>query len=113
MQYCGTEEDVMPRGLQRKGIERRNKLLHAAIKLFLKNGYEKTTTASIAKEAGIMRAFMARPCNMYFTIEGKIIRFLSSVFTLYSVPKEKQEAVIRGRLRTGISGPRASLFLCP
>ena len=193
----------MAKGLQPKGILRRNKMLHAAIKLFLKNGYEKTTTASIAKEAGmtpssffaafenkeellltlakimftnqfesasqfggvsddpvlfysietslqlyitelseplrelyvmayslpttseyiygsmaerlqkifskfmpdaklkdfyemdiasagIMRAYMAKPCDLYFTIENKLTRFLQSSLTLYSVPREVQ-----------------------
>lgn len=193
----------MAKGLQPKGIVRRNKMLHAAIKLFLKNGYEKTTTASIAKDAGmtpssffaafenkeellltlakimftnqfesasqfggvsddpvlfysietslqlyitelseplrelyvmayslpttseyiygsmaerlqkifskfmpdaklkdfyemdiasagIMRAYMAKPCDLYFTIENKLTRFLQSSLTLYSVPREVQ-----------------------
>lgn len=31
----------MPRGLQQKGLTRRNKMLLAAVKLFLENGYEK------------------------------------------------------------------------
>ena len=196
----------MAKGLQHKGIVRRNKMLHAAIKLFLENGYEKTTTASIAKaagmtpssffaafenkeellltlvkimfgnqfesagqfdgisddpvflysietslqiyitelseplrelyvmayslpttseyiygsmaerlqkifskympgaelkdfyemdiaSAGIMRAYMAKPCDLYFTIENKLTRFLQSSLTLYSVPKEVQEQV--------------------
>ena len=42
----------MPRGIQPKGIARRNKMLRAAIQLFLFQGYEKTTTASIARSAG-------------------------------------------------------------
>lgn len=196
----------MAKGLQRKGIVRRDKLLHVAIKLFLKNGYEKTTTASIAKEAGmtpslffaafetkeellltlvkimfghqfesagqfggtsddpvflysietslqmyiaelseplrelyvmayslpttseyiyssmagrlqkifskympdaemkdfyemdiasagIMRAYMAKPCDLYFTIENKLARFLHSSLTLYSVPMEVQAQI--------------------
>ena len=198
-----TESMPMPRGLQRRGIERRDKMLRVAIQLFLKNGYEKTTTASIAKgagmapssffaafeskealllilvksmfsrqferagkieggsedplllysieialqlciaeqskplrelyvtayslpttseyiydsmaerlqrifsgympeakrkdfyemdiaTAGIMRAYMAKPCDMYFTIEDKLRRFLQSSLTLYCVPKEEQ-----------------------
>lgn len=197
----------MPRGLQQKGIVRRNKLLHAAIKLFLQNGYEKTTTAAIAKEAqvsysslfaafenkeallldlvkvmfqnqfssaekqdgtindpvflycvetavqiyitelseplrelyvmayslpstseyiyeatakrlevifaktmqqaqpkdfyemevasaGVMRAFMAKPCDLYFTVERKISRFLQCSLTLYGVPKPQQQMLI-------------------
>lgn len=196
----------MAKGLQPKGIVRRNKMLHAAIKLFLKNGYEKTTTASIAKDAGmtpssffaafenkeellltlakimftnqfesasqfggvsddpvlfysietslqmyitelseplrelyvmayslpttseyiygsmaerlqkifskfmpdaklkdfyemdiasagIMRAYMAKPCDLYFTIENKLTRFLQSSLTLYSVPREVQAKI--------------------
>lgn len=33
----------MPRGIQKKGIIREEKMLSAAIELFLKNGYEKTS----------------------------------------------------------------------
>ena len=195
------------KGLQQRGIVRKNKMLHASIKLFLKNGYEKTTTASIAKEAGmsassffaafeskeellltlekimfskqfesagqfdkvsddpvllysietclqiyitelseplrelyvmsyslpttseyiyssmagrlqkifskympdaeqkdfyemdiasagIMRAYMAKPCDLYFTLEDKLTRFLKSSLTLYSVPKEVQAQIM-------------------
>ena len=195
------------KGLQQRGIVRRNKMLHASIKLFLKNGYEKTTTASIAKEAGmsassffaafeskeellltlekimfskqfesagqfgkvsddpvllysietclqiyitelseplrelyvmsyslpttseyiyssmagrlqkifskympdaeqkdfyemdiasagIMRAYMAKPCDLYFTLEDKLTRFLQSSLTLYSVPNEVQAQIM-------------------
>lgn len=39
----------MPKGLQPKGVARRNKMLLAAVQLFLENGYEKTTTAAIAR----------------------------------------------------------------
>lgn len=202
----------MPKGLQRKGIARRNKMLHVAIQLFLKNGYEKTTTASIAQgagmtpssffaafeskeelllvlaktmfsrqfefarefggasedtvlhyaietalqlciaeqskplrelyvmtyslpstseyiydrmaerlqkifsaympdaklkdfyeidiaSAGIMRAYMAKPCDMYFTIENKLTRFLQSSLTLYGVPKEEQRRIVEAVLK--------------
>ena len=211
-----TESMPMPRGLQRRGIERRDKMLRVAIQLFLKNGYEKTTTASIAKgagmapssffaafenkealllimvksmfsrqfdnvgriegvsedplllyametalqlciaeqskplrelyvmayslpttseyiyesmakrlqgifcrympeakqkdfyemdiaTAGIMRAYMAKPCDMYFTIEDKLRRFLQSSLTLYCVPQEERsritDAVLKMDLR--------------
>ena len=36
------------KGLQPSGIRRRNKMIYAAVVLFLENGYEKTTTAQIA-----------------------------------------------------------------
>lgn len=43
--------------------------------------------------ASIMRGFMAVPCDMYFTIEAKITRFLDCALKLYDVPKEKRAAV--------------------
>ena len=43
---------------------------------------------------GIMRSFMARPCDMYFTMDRKVARFLETTFLLYRVPDEKiREAV--------------------
>lgn len=197
----------MPRGMQRKGIIRRNKILRSAVKLFLEGGYEKTTTANIAQaagmapssffaafenkeallytltesmfesqfdnaekligssadpllvyavetalqmyitelseplrelyvmayslpttseyiyqntakkvgalfkdyvpgaqekdfyemdiaSAGVMRGFMAKHCDLYFTIDQKLKRFLGCCFTLYHVPQEKQDVVI-------------------
>ena len=43
---------------------------------------------------GITRGFMAKHCHLYFKIEDKIRRHLQCCFTLYQVPKEKQDAVI-------------------
>ena len=43
----------MPKGLQPKGVIRRNKMLLAAVQMFLEKGYDKTTTAAIAKKAGM------------------------------------------------------------
>lgn len=213
----------MPKGLQPKGIIRREKILHAAIRLFLRNGYEKTTTAAIAAEAGIspssffaafenkealllalvtimfdkqfesagrfsdkstdplllyaaetaiqiyvtdmsealretyvmayslpstseyiyqstserlpvifsaympqaklkdfyemdiassgmMRAFMAKPCDMYFTVEKKIMRFLQCSLTLYHVPEEKQNTVIGSVLQMDLKTTAENLI---
>lgn len=44
--------------------------------------------------AGVMRAFMAKPCDLYFTVERKISRFLQCSLTLYSVPKPQQQMLI-------------------
>lgn len=38
---------------------------------------------------GIMRGFMTVPCDMYFTMERKVKRFLETTFLVYEVPKEK------------------------
>lgn len=43
---------------------------------------------------GIMRSFMARPCDMYFTMDRKVRRFIETTFRVYQVPDAKiQEAV--------------------
>ena len=68
----------MARGLQRKGIERRNKMLHVAIQLFLKNGYEKTTTASIAKGAGMS------PSSFFAAFESKEALLLILIKAMFS-----------------------------
>lgn len=38
---------------------------------------------------GIMRGFMTIPCDMYFTMDRKVRRFLETTFKLYDVPQEK------------------------
>lgn len=43
----------MPRGAQPKVDERENRMTYAAFRLFLENGYERTTTAAIAQAAGM------------------------------------------------------------
>lgn len=39
--------------------------------------------------AGIMRNFMSVPCDIYFTMERKVSRFLETTFLVYRVPDEK------------------------
>ena len=43
--------------------------------------------------ASIMRGFMSVPCDLYFTPEAKITRFLECSLKLYDVPKEKRAAI--------------------
>lgn len=43
---------------------------------------------------GIMRSFMARPCDMYFTMDRKVARFIESTFLVFRVPDEKIQAAI-------------------
>lgn len=50
----------------------------------------------------IMRGFMAKPCDMYFTVERKLRRFLQCCFKLYDVPAEKYEPVIERVLQMDI-----------
>lgn len=43
---------------------------------------------------GIMRGFMTIPCDIYFTMDRKVKRFLETTFKIYDVPKEKIEETI-------------------
>lgn len=52
--------------------------------------------------AGIMRAYMARPCDVYFTLERKLERFLRTNLCVFEVPKEEIEAVIASVLSLDI-----------
>lgn len=38
---------------------------------------------------GIMRSFLSKPCDLYFTMDRKVARFLETTFKVYDVPKEK------------------------
>ena len=44
--------------------------------------------------AGMMRGYMARKCDPYFTLERKIRRFLSMSLSAFQVPEEERERII-------------------
>jgi len=44
--------------------------------------------------AGIMRGYMARRCDKYFTLERKLRRFLVMSLSAYKVPEAEQERVL-------------------
>lgn len=210
------------KGLQPKGIARRNKMLLAAIQLFLEQGYEKTTTVQISRAAGmsptsffaafenkealllkltqimfenqfekarsfaenheplmvycletalqinitelseslreiyvmaytlpstseyiyrstaiqiknifaaympdaedkdfyemdiasgsITRGFMAKPCDMYFTLDRKLRRYLDCCLKLYNVPTEKRNSLIEAVLAVDLNSVAAKLI---
>lgn len=43
---------------------------------------------------GIIREYMVLPCDMYFTIERKVHRFLETSLRVYRIPEEKIEEAI-------------------
>ena len=45
--------------------------------------------------AGMMRSFMAVPCDVYFTVERKIARFLECALKLCNVPLERRQGSAR------------------
>lgn len=44
--------------------------------------------------AGIMRSYMAKKCDMYFTVEKKLERFLIMSLGAYNVPMEERRAAV-------------------
>ena len=52
--------------------------------------------------SGIMRAYMAHPCDMYFTLKQKLERFITMSLSAYNVPKEKQLQMISYIQKTDI-----------
>ena len=44
--------------------------------------------------AGIMRGYLTIPCDMYFTMDRKIRKFLTTTFKIYDVPSNKIEEAI-------------------
>lgn len=52
--------------------------------------------------AGLMRSYMARPCDKYFTLAHKLERFLSMSLSAYRVPEAEQRAVLDAISKTDI-----------
>ena len=44
--------------------------------------------------AGMMRGYMARKCDQYFTLERKIRRFLGMSLSVFQVPEQEREQII-------------------
>ena len=99
----------------------KQRILSACVRLFLEKGYKRTTVAEILKAAnvsastfhsylpdcterdfyelesgssGIIRAYMARSCDLYFTLERKLSRFLTMSLSAYSVPPDEQREIL-------------------
>ena len=60
--------------------------------------------------AGIMRGFMSVPCDLYFTPEAKITRFLDCSLKLYNVPEEKRAAITAAVLQMNLHTMAADII---
>ena len=60
--------------------------------------------------SGIMRGYMTRRCDCYFTLKKKLQRFLKMSLSAYSVPVEKQEAVIAQVMQMDITAVANSVM---
>lgn len=65
------------------------KKLEFIFKEYMPDAEEKDFYELDIASGGIIRGFMAKKCDMYFTIEQKIRRFLSCSLKIYNVPQEK------------------------
>ena len=54
--------------------------------------------------SGIMCGYMGRKCDIYFTFERKLVRFLHMALGAYQVPKEEREAVIEAITKLDVCG---------
>ncbi len=66
----------------------RNKMLLAAVQLFLENGYEKTTTAAIARAAGMA------PSSFFAAFENKEALLLTLVQQMFNRQFENAEQLL-------------------
>ncbi len=60
---------------------------------YLPNAQPKDFYEMEIASAGIMRSFMAVPCDLYFTAEAKTARFLDCALKLYDISLRKRRAV--------------------
>ena len=60
--------------------------------------------------AGMMRSFMAVPCDVYFTVERKIARFLECALKLYNVPVERRREVTAAVLQLDLHAMAAGII---
>ena len=60
--------------------------------------------------AGMMRSFMAVPCDVYFTVERKIARFLECALKLYNVPVERRREVTAAVLQLDLHARAAGII---
>lgn len=71
-----------------------SKKIEAVFKVYLPEYETKDFYELEIATAGIMRGFIVNPCNMYFTIQRKVQRYIRTILKIYEVPKEKIEEVI-------------------
>lgn len=79
------------RGLQDKGVVRRNKMLNVAIRLFMKQGYEKTTTAQISKMAGMSST------SFFAVFDNKEAVLLALTEIMFEAQFRKSEEFVKER----------------
>ena len=93
----------MARGKQPGGLLTQQKVLRAAVALFLEKGYVKTTTAEIAKAAGIAQSsfFHVFPSKEALLLE-LVQRMFGGQFALAEQSNEMQDPIILYAMETAL-----------
>ena len=93
----------MARGKQAGGLLTQQKVLRAAVALFLEKGYAKTTTAEIAKAAGIAQSsfFHVFPSKEALLLE-LVQRMFGGQFALAEQSNEMQDPIILYAMETAL-----------
>ena len=86
------------------------KRLQAIFGAYLPNAQPKDFFEMEIASASIMRGFMSVPCDLYFTMEAKITRFLDCALKLYDVPAEKRAAVTAAVFRLDLHAMAADMI---
>lgn len=60
--------------------------------------------------SGVMRSFMAKPCDIYFTMEQKLRRFLSCCYKLYDVPEKVYGPIVEQVVRMDLKSAAETLI---
>lgn len=60
--------------------------------------------------SGIMRSYMAKPCDKYFTLERKLVRFLDMTLSVYNVPKNERKEIIDYIIKSDIKNVAAGVM---
>lgn len=69
-------------------------VLHEAFSPFLPGLTQSDFYEMELGTAGMMRGYMARPCDLYFTLDSKIQRFLDMSLRVFRVPEETQKEIL-------------------
>lgn len=70
---------------------------------YMPDAHEKDFYELDIASGGITRGFMAKKCDIYFTIEQKIRRYLTCCMKIYNVPQEKIDEATEQALSMNLS----------
>ena len=86
------------------------KRLQAIFAAYLPDAEPKDFYEMEIASAGIMRGFMSIPCDLYFTPDAKITRFLDCTLRIYNVPAEKRAAATAAVLQMDLHTMAADII---